>query len=145
MKTCTTCIYWQRVGTANTPRRIVHDHRVQIVPPGEEGTCRACPPFADNRWPLTMAGDWCGQHAQPRSAEGGTRSAKSADADALARLDAELEARRDELARAATEHVLRAKKNLLAPAAGPAADTGQSADDTGANASSLPAGKPRRA
>lgn len=61
MKTCATCIYWQRLGTTITPRRIVHDHRVQIVPPGEEGTCRAGPPIADNRWPLTMAGDWCGQ------------------------------------------------------------------------------------
>lgn len=66
MKTCATCIYWLKLGNSLAPRRIVYDNRVLSIPPGDEGQCRATPPIADNRWPLTMAGDWCGCHgAQP--------------------------------------------------------------------------------
>lgn len=62
MKTCETCLFWRRMGHCPTPRRIVYDNRVETVAPGDEGQCRALPPAADNRWPLTMAGDWCGCH-----------------------------------------------------------------------------------
>jgi len=63
MKTCHSCIYWLKLGQSHAPRRVVYDNRVVTIAPGDEGQCRAQPPATDNRWPLTMGGDWCGCHA----------------------------------------------------------------------------------
>lgn len=66
MKTCSTCKYWQCNGARTMQGRIILDHRVLTVPIGPEGHCRRMPPVGDNRWPLTSAGDWCGEHSALR-------------------------------------------------------------------------------
>jgi hypothetical protein len=60
MNTCSTCRHWAMFGKCATVRYIVYDNRHLMIPPGEEGHCRAMPPLADNRWPLTMGTDACG-------------------------------------------------------------------------------------
>ena len=60
-KTCENCIFWHKIGRTAAQKRLVYDSRVVMVEAGDEGVCRSGPPQADNRWPLTMAGDWCGQ------------------------------------------------------------------------------------
>jgi len=60
MRTCSTCIYWLKLGSCATQRSIMYDNRAVSIPPGDEGQCRAMPPAEDNRWPMTMAGHWCG-------------------------------------------------------------------------------------
>ena len=74
MTNCQSCLFWFKLGAANAPRRIVYDSRVMMIAAGDEGQCRAHPPCADNRWPLTMQGDWCGKfrdRSQPSTLDAG--------------------------------------------------------------------------
>jgi len=91
MKTCATCLCWRKTGTTHAPRRLVHDSGVIMIPAGEEGQCRFMAPPVDFRWPLTMAGDWCRQHAPfPFNSSSGLAVPRPPADDALAALDREL-------------------------------------------------------
>jgi hypothetical protein len=78
MRTCENCIFWRELGSCATSRRIVYDNRHVEIPPGKEGQCRAAPPVDDNRWPLSMAGDWCGCYQPKNLTEATTPRASAA-------------------------------------------------------------------
>jgi hypothetical protein len=77
---CATCLHWIAIGTTPTPRRMMRDLGVKIIPAGTEGECHAGPPATDHAWPVTHEGDSCGQYASLRAAlEKGGRHGRAED------------------------------------------------------------------
>jgi len=59
------------------PKRIVRDDRVEVIPVGDIGHCRAGRPMDDFKWPHTHAQQGCGEWR----AEAQTPVAASGDAE----------------------------------------------------------------
>jgi hypothetical protein len=68
-KKCGTCACWNRIGHSIFQRKIVQDDRVEIVPTGNIGHCRAGRPLEDFKWPRTHEDQVCGEW-RPSSGEG---------------------------------------------------------------------------